>query len=114
MPLIWVLNFFEMNLLIKLCHAGLKGCQDALFHLLLHLQVNFEDIREVLEFLDLLRDLFQEILHFYHCLLAMGSLLKLSHGFFNGACVIPHDFLHPPLKVKEHLSSCILDFGGLS
>ena len=114
MPVIWVLNVFEMNLLIKLAHAGLKGVLDILFHKLLHLQVNFEDIREVLEFLDLLRDLFQEFFLFYHCLFAMGSLLKLPHGFFYGACVIPYDFLHPPLKVKEHLSSCILDFGDLS
>lgn len=60
LPFFWVLNMLKLDLGIKLPHACLEGAQDALFHQLLHLQVNFEDIREVLEFLDLLRDLIQE------------------------------------------------------
>ena len=62
----WVLDVLELNLAIKLPHAGFKGVQDVLFHYLLHLQVNFEDIREVLEFCDLLRDLIKEFFLIYH------------------------------------------------
>lgn len=57
LPFFWVLNVLEIDLAIKLPHARLKGAQDALFHRFLYLQVNFEDVRKVLEFLDLLRDL---------------------------------------------------------
>ena len=37
LPFFWILNVFELNLVIKLPHAGLKSCQDVLFHQLLHL-----------------------------------------------------------------------------
>ena len=56
----------ELNLAIKLPHAGLTGVQDVIYHYLLHLQVNFEDIREVLEFCYLLRDLIKEFFLIYH------------------------------------------------
>jgi hypothetical protein len=54
LAIFWVLNVFELYLAIKLPHAGLKGAQDALFHQLLRLHVNFENIQEVRKFLDFL------------------------------------------------------------
>jgi hypothetical protein len=66
LPFSWVFNLLEIDLAIKLPHAGLKGAQDSLFYQILQLKVNFEDVREVPEFLDLLLELFHKFFIVYH------------------------------------------------
>ena len=78
-PFFWACNVFELDLDIHLRHTALKRAFYVPYLLLLHWEVYFKDVGEVLEFVDLLGNLAKKFYILTPKLSAVSSLLQLSH-----------------------------------